>query len=101
GSSQDTVTSFNSDNSRKVVPYELEDKHVVGVASSALFDLRNADQVFREHGGKRYGAYQEQCIDNPFGLGVAFPFIRRRLSLSQLAHTDSPLVEVVVLSRKD
>lgn len=101
GPSQDTVTAFNPDYSRSAVAYELEDKLVVGVASSALFDLREADQVFREDGEKRYREYQDQHIDDPLNPGVAFPFIKRLLSLNQLADVDSPLIEVIVLSRND
>jgi 5'-nucleotidase len=44
------------------VAYDLEKMLVVGVASSALFDLWDADTVFREHGEARYLEYQEAHI---------------------------------------
>lgn len=73
---------------------------VVGVASSALFDLSDADAVFQEHGEARYREFQEEHLANPLQPGVAFPFIKRLLSLNDLSETD-PLVEVIVLSRND
>ncbi|MGQ4483454.1 5'-nucleotidase [Streptomyces sp. SAS_276] len=80
--------------------YELEKRLVIGIASSALFDLAEADVVFREQGEEAYRAYQEQHLDDLLGKGVAFPFIRRLLSLNDLSPED-PLVEVIVLSRND
>ncbi|MFE7029129.1 5'-nucleotidase [Streptomyces sp. NPDC057621] len=80
--------------------YELEKRLVVGIASSALFDLAEADVVFREKGEEAYRAYQEQHLDDTLGNGAAFPFIRRLLSLNDLSPED-PLVEVIVLSRND
>jgi 5'-nucleotidase len=82
------------------VAYELERRLVIGIASSALFDLAEADAVFREQGEEVYRAYQEQHLDNTLGKGVAFPFVRRLLSLNDLS-PDDPLVEVIVLSRND
>ncbi|MEU1622375.1 5'-nucleotidase [Streptomyces sp. NPDC005722] len=83
------------------MPYELAGRLVVGVASSALFDLEEADAVFREHGEEVYRAYQEDHLDDTLGKGVAFSFIRRLLSLNDLSSPDDPLVEVIVLSRND
>ncbi|GAA2247250.1 5'-nucleotidase [Streptomyces amakusaensis] len=80
--------------------YELEKRLVIGIASSALFDLAEADVVFREKGEEAYRAYQEQHLDDTLGKGVAFPFIRRLLSLNDLSPED-PLAEVIVLSRND
>ncbi len=80
--------------------YELADRLVVGIASSALFDLTDSDKVFREQGEEIYRAYQEEHLDDTLPPGVAFSFIRRLLSLNDLAPED-PLVEVIVLSRND
>ncbi|MGQ4374787.1 5'-nucleotidase [Streptomyces sp. SAS_267] len=80
--------------------YELDKRLVVGIASSALFDLAEADAVFREQGEEAYRIYQEQHLDDTLDKGVAFPFIRRLLSLNGLS-PDDPLVEVIVLSRND
>lgn len=83
------------------VPYDLESMLVVGVASSALFDLSESDRVFRESGEARYREYQDEHIADAFSTGVAFPFIKRLLSLNDLSSEGAPLVEVIVLSRND
>ncbi|WP_353222607.1 5'-nucleotidase [Salinisphaera hydrothermalis] len=84
------------------MPYELNDRLVVGVASSAMFDLTESDHVFRSQGEEGYRRYQENNKDVPLDPGMAFSFVRRLLSLNDLS-TDSegPLVEVVLLSRND
>ncbi|QFZ72511.1 5'-nucleotidase [Streptomyces fagopyri] len=81
--------------------YELANRLVIGIASSALFDLAEADAVFREQGEESYRAYQEEHLHDTLGKGVAFSFIRRLLSLNDLSSPDDPLVEVIVLSRND
>ncbi|MER6331533.1 5'-nucleotidase [Streptomyces sp. NPDC014983] len=81
--------------------YDLASRLVVGVASSALFDLRESDGVFREQGEEAYRAYQEENRDNTLRPGVAFAFIRRLLSLNDLGEPGDPLVEVIILSRND
>ncbi|MBB5868432.1 5'-nucleotidase [Allocatelliglobosispora scoriae] len=83
------------------MPYSLDNRLVVGIASSALFDLAAADDVFRNHGEQAYRKYQEDKLTEPLGPGVAFPFIKRLLSLNDLSGGDGPLVEVVILSRND
>jgi 5'-nucleotidase len=83
------------------MPFDLSKRLVIGIASSALFDLKESDAVFREHGEQRYREYQEENLDITLDPGVAFPFIRRLLSLNDLADPMDPLVEVIVLSRND
>jgi 5'-nucleotidase len=83
------------------MPYELDKRLVVGVASSALFDLTDSDKVFQEQGEESYRAYQEEHLDDTLEPGVAFSFIRRLLSLNDLEDQDDPPVEVIVLSRND
>lgn len=78
--------------------YPIERKFVVGVASSALFDLSESHQVFLDQGPEKYKQYQEEHIDDTLGKGVAFPFIRRFLSINERFPDKSP-VEVVLLSR--
>lgn len=79
---------------------DLERALVIGVASSALFDLRESDAVFREQGEERYREYQRKHLDDVLEPGVAFPFIRRLLDLNDLSDRER-LVEVVILSRND
>ena len=79
---------------------DLERALVIGVASSALFDLEESDAVFREQGEERYREYQRDHLDDVLEPGVAFPFIRRLLDLNDLSDRER-LVEVVILSRND
>ncbi|MFB7782268.1 5'-nucleotidase [Streptomyces vinaceus] len=81
--------------------YDLSGRLVVGIASSALFDLTDCDAVFRERGEDAYRAHQEAHVDDVLAKGVAFPFVRRLLSLNDLAEPPDPLVEVIILSRND
>ncbi|MCT4357853.1 5'-nucleotidase [Streptomyces sp. Je 1-79] len=81
--------------------YGLENRLVVGIASSALFDLEESDAVFQERGEEGYRAYQADHVGHTLRPGVAFPFIRRLLSLNDLSAEDDPLVEVIILSRND
>lgn len=78
--------------------FDLEGMLVIGISSSALFDLSISDSIFREEGTVKYREHQEANIDQHLPRGVAFPFIRRLLSLNNLSGT-KPLVEVVVMSR--
>ncbi|GKQ38513.1 5'-nucleotidase [Streptomyces sp. A012304] len=82
-------------------PYSLENRLVIGIASSALFDLAESDAVFRREGEESYRVYQRENLDDTLRPGVAFPFIRRILSLNDLAPEGDPLVEVIILSRND
>jgi 5'-nucleotidase len=83
------------------VSYEVAGRLVIGIASSALFDLADSDAVFVSEGEEAYRRHQEEHLDEPFTPGVAFPFIRRVLSLNDLTNAEDPLVEVIVLSHND
>lgn len=74
---------------------------VIGIASSALFDLGDSHAVFVEQGEDAYRAFQENHYDKPLQPGIAFSFIRRLLDLNDLIDGTEPLVEVIVLSRND
>jgi 5'-nucleotidase len=80
------------------MPFPIEQKLVIGVASSALFDLSESHQVYLDRGADEYRAYQEQHRDTILGKGVAFPFIRRFLNINKCFPQQSP-VEVVLFSR--
>ncbi|MGO4278724.1 5'-nucleotidase [Cupriavidus sp. OV038] len=82
------------------MPYDLTNRLVLGLASSALFDLDESDKIFRGDGEEAYRDYQRKHQHVPLRPGVAFPFIRRLLSLNELRPGD-PLVEVILLSRND
>lgn len=72
---------------------------VVAIASSALFDLDEADAVFRTAGMAAYRAFQREHEQKPLLAGAAFPFIRRLLALNR--GLDRPAVEVVLISHND
>lgn len=78
-----------------------DDTLVIGIASSALFDLAESHAVFERNGEDAYRDFQEQNYDTQLSPGIAFPFIKRLLSLNNLKPDGPPLVEVVVLSRND
>ncbi len=78
--------------------YPIDHKLVIGVASSALFDLSESHKVYIEKGVDEYRTHQESNLDHPFPKGVAFPFIRRFLSINS-SFPDKAPVEVVLLSR--
>ena len=80
------------------MPYPIDKKFVIAVASSALFDLTESDSVFRQQGESKYREYQEKNIDNPFEKGVAFPFIKRLLNLNE-SFPDKQPIEVVLMSK--
>jgi 5'-nucleotidase len=84
------------------MPYELDNRLVIGVASSAVFNLSDSDAVFKSQGEEEYRKFQKTNLDNPLPRGIAFPFIKRLLSINNLSASPSdPLVEVVLLSRND
>jgi 5'-nucleotidase len=84
------------------MPYELDNRLVIGVASSAVFDLNDSDDVFKSQGEEEYRKFQETNLNNPLPKGIAFPFIKRILALNDLSPSPSdPLVEVVLLSKND
>lgn len=82
------------------MPFPIEKKLVIAVASSALFDPGESDTLFREQGLEPYRKHQRDNESKPLPQGVAFPLIRRFLSLNGTTEDDQP-VEVVLLSRND
>ena len=62
---------------RKTMPYPIDQKLVIAVASSARFDLKDYDRAFRQQGEKAHLGYEEANLHKPPGKGVTFPFVRR------------------------
>lgn len=81
--------------------YNLDKKLVIGLASSALFDLAQSDEVFRNEGELAYREYQRKNENKPLESGVAFPFIKRLLGINSIFPEENPFVEVILLSRND
>ena len=80
--------------------YSVENKLVIAIASSALFDLSESDCVYRDRGTEAYRRYQRENEKVVLPRGVAFPLIQRLLGLNGATEPDR-LVEVVLLSRND
>ena len=80
------------------MPYDLNQRLVIGVSSSAVFDLSESDTVFRGQGEEQYRKYQEDNLHNPLPKGMSFSFVRRLLSLNDLSSdpVGNPIVEVVL-----
>jgi len=81
------------------VAYGLDGKLVVGITSRALFDLDEADLIFREQGMGAYRAFQRSNEEVPIAPGTAFRLVRGLLNINTAGH--GHLVEVVVISRND
>jgi 5'-nucleotidase len=83
------------------MPYQIDNKFVIAVASSALFDLTEPDKVFREKGEDEYRKYQREHENDVLGTGVVFPLIKRILSLTHESDGNEQPVEVILLSKND
>ena len=80
--------------------YPIENKLVVGISSTALFDFSIEHSIFLNEGLEAFRSYQKEHRDDVPPPGAAFPFIRRLLHLNKIFPDQMP-VEVVILSRND
>ena len=80
------------------LPYPIDQKLVVAVSTTALFDLREADEIYRTEGLEAFLKFQEENRSSPPDPGTAFPFIQRLLGLNEIYSDEQP-IEVVILSR--
>ena len=84
------------------MPYALEGKLVVGISSRALFDLDEADQVFRSHGLAAYRDFQrltKMMCSGP--VRRCHSFAACSPSTTRPRPEKDRLVEVILLSRND
>ncbi len=88
--------------------FDLSDTLVIGISSTALFDLQAPDRYFRTlceqdagHAVERYRAYMQAHEQEPLAPGTGYPLVRALLGLNRYreAADSAPLVEVVVMSR--
>ncbi|WEV74288.1 hypothetical protein OZX74_01650 [Bifidobacterium sp. ESL0798] len=70
---------------------------VVGVSSSALFDLHKEQRIFKRKGQHAYDAYQDKYVDEPLKPSRAFKFVTALLSLNKYLKKNK--IEVVVFPR--
>lgn len=89
------------------MPLDLSDTLVVGITSTALFDLSKADSVFRKKYNEdkdtaitEYRNYMLKEENEPLLDGTGMPLVEALLKLNQYQVKDAaPLIEVVVMSR--
>lgn len=76
---------------------DVSQRLVVAISSSALFDLTEADAVFKAQGLEAYQRFQIAEEDKPLPPGDAFNLVRKMLGLNELLGKER--VEVILLSR--
>ncbi len=89
------------------MPLDLSDTLVVGISATALFDLGEADRRFQEHFARdpdtaieAYRAYMLKHEHDTLSAGTGYALIEALLGLNRFQKSgESPLVEVVVMSR--
>lgn len=80
--------------------YLIDNKLVVAITSTALFDFSKEHEIFVTEGLDAFRAYQAAHRKDVPPPGAAFPFIKRLLHLNKIFAEKAP-VEVVLLSRND
>ncbi len=78
----------------------LDGRLVVAISSRALFDFEEENRVFEAHDHRAYQSLQRERLERPATPGVAFSLVRKLLAFRN-TELDTPLVEVVILSRND
>lgn len=89
------------------MPTNLSKTLVVGISATALFDMEESDRIFLEskdndpdNAIEAYRNYMLKNEDIPLGPGTGLPIVEALLGLNRYQQdADSPLVEVVVMSR--
>jgi 5'-nucleotidase len=74
-------------------------KLVVGIASTALFDLAEADGIFDTQDLPAYRKHMRATEAKPLEPGTGFPLVKGLLNIN--THSNERLVEVVLMSRND
>lgn len=85
------------------MPVNLSKSLVIGISSSALFDMAEADAIYRGKGGlAAYSEFQIRKAEEPLQPGAAFPLIRAVLRLNEITDANPSATrkaEVVVVSK--
>lgn len=76
----------------------IDDKLVIAISASALFDTSEDDAIYQAEGREIYRKRQKENINKTFDQGVAFPFVKRLLKLNEVFPEERP-VEVILFSR--
>ena len=64
-----------------VMPYQLDNKMVIGVSTRALFDLTVENEIFEKHGVEAYCRYQVEHETDILKPGPGFGLIKALLEL--------------------
>jgi 5'-nucleotidase len=78
------------------MPYQLNDKLVIGISSRALFDLEYENRIYDEKGLEEYVRYQIEHEEEELKPGTAYSLIKALLSLN--SKFNSVIIEVIVMS---
>lgn len=90
------------------MPSDLTNTLVVGISTTALFDMSGPDRLFREYmtsdpatAAARYRAYMLEHEQEPLADGTGMPLVKALLALNGCGPREDPrpLVEVVIMSR--
>lgn len=73
-------------------------KLVVAISSRALFDLDESHEIYENEGIKAYADHQISHENKLLTPGIAFGLVKKLLALRS-PNDDSPLVEIILLSR--
>lgn len=87
--------------------FTLDKTLVIGISATALFDLSEADKLYREEFKKHpdtaieiYRAFMLKNEDVTLEEGIGFPLVKALLNLNRYQKKEEPpLVEVVIMSR--
>ena len=72
---------------------------VIGVSSTALFNLKEADRIYKNEGLEAYIEFVKTNEDTPIDPGTAYHLIHRLLQLNNRLGEGSPIIETVLMSR--
>lgn len=89
------------------MPFNLKETLVIGISATALFDLSESDKLFQDEFKKdpdnAIETYRKHMLENEekeLKEGIGFPLVKALLNLNKYQDkNESPLVEVVVMSR--
>lgn len=80
------------------MPYQLDDKMVIGVSSRALFDLTIENEIFEKQGVQAYCKYQVEHENDVLKPGPGFGLVKSLLEINKMCEGREP-VEVIIMSR--
>ena len=89
------------------MPLDLTESLVIGISATALFNLSDADKIFREKidndpetAIEEYRKYMLENEDKPLEDGTGMPLVKALLNLNKFQKDgEPPIVEVIVMSR--